>query len=171
MDCCSWCSVVLMYLDLEVMQKSTTYRKSLIQGFRHLVMLLILGWTGLQIVYCSKRLPFLHFGNLTFWTLDFLFDKIFFMKLGNLPFSARLHRPFIIPYFQVVSCTFSRLKKIAMKCCFWIFPSFMEVSNLTIWSIVDLWFLKPHWQLVIRSLCYTPQDLENEGWFSWQFKH
>ena len=38
-----------------------------------------------------------------------------------------------------------------MCSCLWIFASFIEVSNLTPWSIVDFW-IKLHWELVIRLL-------------------
>ena len=35
---------------------------------------------------------------------------------------------------------------------FWMFASLMEVSSLITWSMVDLCFLNPHWESVIRLL-------------------
>ena len=79
-------------------------------------------------------------------------ERKLFMKFGNLPRSPRLWWSFIIPNLQVVSFAFSRSKKTAIRSCFWILLSLIEVSNLTTWSIVDCRFRKLHWELVISLL-------------------
>ena len=61
------------------------------------------------------------------------------------------YRSFIIPNFQAVLLSILQIKKTAIRCCFWMLASFMEVSHLTTWFIVDLCFLNPHWELA-RSL-------------------
>ena len=81
-------------------------------------------------------------------TRNFQFERKALIKFGSLPFSPMLSRSFMIPHIQLVSYAFSWWKNIATRCCFCIIASRMEVSNLTTWSIVDLWLLKPHWKLV-----------------------
>ena len=85
-------------------------------------------------------------------TWNFLSKKKAFMKFGSLPFNPNACWSFMIPYQQVVSYAFSRSKNIATRCCFCMIASHMEVSNLTIWSRVNLQLLKPHWELVKRLL-------------------
>ena len=72
------------------------------------------------------------------WTQNFLSKRKAFMKSGSLPFNPMLCRSFMIPYLQVVLYAFFRSKNTATDCCFWIFASLMEVSNLTTWSTADL---------------------------------
>ena len=64
MPCCFWRSAVRIYLDVEVMQKSSTNKYLSTSGFRQLVIPLILCWRGLLIVYSSKALPVIYFGCL-----------------------------------------------------------------------------------------------------------
>ena len=60
-------------------------------------------------------------------------------------------RSLTMPYFQVVSYAFSRLKKkTATRCSFLIEASLINVSNWIRWSIGLLWLLKPDWYLVIN---------------------
>ena len=155
---CSWRSAVHIYLDVEVMQKSSMNLST--PGFRQLVMLLI---------FMLKRVTdiILPWGITSwFWMFDrvepiriqnFLSERKAFIKFGSLHFNSTLCWSFMIPYLQVVWYTFSRSKNIATKCCFCKIAFRMEVPNLTTWSIVYLRPLKPHWKLVKRLLYFmTP---------------
>ena len=84
------------------------------------------------------------------WAWNFLSKRKALIKFGSLPFNP-MCRSFMIPDLQVVLYAFSRSKNIATS-CFCIIASHMEVSNLTTWSIVDLWLPKLHWKLVKRLL-------------------
>ena len=113
-----------------------------------------LGWRESPMVDSSEGLLLVDYGSLTGLIQirqNFQSKRKFLMKLGNLLCSLKLSRSFIISYFLVVSYTFSKLKKLL-----WvfggIFASLIEVSNLTTWSIVDLWLLKLYRELVIRLL-------------------
>ena len=156
MPCCNWRSAVQIYLDEELIQKSPTNKYLSMAGLRQFVMLLI-------FILKSVTDSMLPCGTPSSWfwisdnvvpmqTWNFLSERKDFIKLESLPFNPMLSRSFMIPYLQVVSYAFSRSKNIAKRCCFCIIASLMEVSNLTTWTIVDLWLLKPHWKLVKRLL-------------------
>ena len=85
-------------------------------------------------------------------TWNFLSERKAFIKFRSLPFNPMLFKSFMIQYLEVVFNAFSRSKNIAMRCCFYIIVSCMEVSNLTTWSIIDLRLLKPCWKWVKRLL-------------------
>ena len=152
MPCCSWRSDVRIYLDVEVMQKSSTKKYLSTPGFRLLVMLLI---------FMLKRVTdsILPWGTPAsgFWIFDrvepirtrnFLSERKALIKFRSLPFNPMLWRLIMVPYLQVVLYAFSKSKNIVTRCCFYIIASLMEVSNLAKWSIVDLRLLKPHWKSI-----------------------
>ena len=161
MPCYSRRSAVSIYLDVEVMQKSSTNKYFWTPAVRQLVILLI---------FMLKRVTdsILHWGTPASWfwmfdrvepmrTKNFLSERKALIKFGSLPFNRMLCRSFMI-YLQVVSYAFSRSKNIATRYCFCIIASRMEVSNLTTWSIVDLRLLKPHWKLVKKIIgLYEPK--------------
>jgi len=67
-------------------------------------------------------------------------------KVGVRPVSCK---SFKMPNFQVVSYAFSRSKKIAVACCFWIKASGTKDSKRTTWSVV----LRPLWKpLCVRVI-------------------
>ena len=131
MDSCSWHSSVYMYLDFDVIK--IPYINSRVHA--HLVILLIFRlkrFTDSIQPWGTPSSWLWKFDRVdSIWTQIFLFKRKFFMKLGSQPFSPKLCRSFIIPYFQMVSYTFFRLKNITMRCCFGIFTSIIVVSNLT----------------------------------------
>ena len=148
MPCCSWRSAVRIYLDVEVMQKSSKNKCLSTPGFRQLVMLLIFMLKSVTDSIFPWSTPFSWF-----WMFDrvepirtrnFLSERKAFIKFRSQLFNLILCRSFMIPYLQVVSYAFSRSKNIATR-CFCIIASRMVVSNPTTWSIVVLRLLKPRW--------------------------
>ena len=64
------------------------------------------------------------------------------MNAGSRPRSTILYRSARIPYFQVVSYDFNKSKNIVIICSLWANAVLIVVSNLTRWSIVDLFLLQ-----------------------------
>ena len=78
-----------------------------------------------------------------------LFCRKFSIKIGRFPLRPILWRSRSIPVFQVVSNAFSMSKKTTVTCSPFRKALRMKVSNLTNWSRVDLFFLKPLWNFEI----------------------
>ena len=122
MPYCSWCSAVHIYLDVEVMQKSSTNKYLSTPGFRQLMMLLIFMLKRITDSILPRGIP-----SSWFWMFDrveptrtrnFLFERIAFIKFESLPFNLMFCRSFMIPYLQVASYAFSRSKNITTRCFF-----------------------------------------------------
>ena len=76
----------------------------------------------------------------------------------------------IIPNFQVVSLAFSRSKKTAIRCCFWILTSLMDISYLNFWDKA-WWFLSLRvFGLLSSFLLLFPQCFGWHGLYSAFFR-
>ena len=118
-----WRSTVRIYLDVEVMQKSSSNKYISTPGFRQLVKRVADGiflWgTPSSLFWMFDRVEPIR-------TRNFLSEIKSFIKFGSLPFNPMLCRSFMIPYLQIVSYAFSWSNNIAMRCCFCIIVSRMD---------------------------------------------
>ena len=153
---CSCLSIDLICRDLWQIQKSSKNRELSVEAPIHLTILLIFKPNKVTARTLPCGTPFCKTKRSETVELTRHLKvrvlKKFWINKGRRPRKPASAKSLSIPYHQVVSYAFSRLKKTTTTCSPLMKPSRIHDSKRTKWSTLHLCCLNPHWILVKMPL-------------------